>query len=153
MMSGMPLKTCWAFNKFWNNKFYYKVASFWLFLLIHITMHESMNIKYKIYHLFQRTALLGPSHYLLPKRSLDLGCNLPLHVLCCLFRWRLLLNNFHIPKCDLHNALLLILVYVTSSCYVNVLCILYIYIYISSLLATLSLSFFVSSPTFMKMMG
>jgi len=45
MMSGMPLETCWAFNKRWNNKFYYKVASCWLFLLIHTTMHESMNIK------------------------------------------------------------------------------------------------------------
>jgi hypothetical protein len=34
MTSGTPLETCWAFNKFWNNKFYYKVASCWLFLLI-----------------------------------------------------------------------------------------------------------------------
>ena len=33
MMSGMPLETCWAFNERWNNKFYYKVASCWLFLL------------------------------------------------------------------------------------------------------------------------
>jgi len=31
--------------KFWNNKFYYKVASCWLFLLIHTAMHGSMNIK------------------------------------------------------------------------------------------------------------
>jgi len=46
MMSGMPLETCWAFNKSWNNKFYYKVASCWLFLLIHTTMHGSMNIKF-----------------------------------------------------------------------------------------------------------
>jgi len=44
-MSSMPLETCWAFNKFWNNKFYYKVASCWLFLLIHTTMHGSINIK------------------------------------------------------------------------------------------------------------
>jgi hypothetical protein len=22
---GIPLKTCWAFSKFWNNKFYYKL--------------------------------------------------------------------------------------------------------------------------------
>ena len=35
MMSGMPLETRWAFNKVWNNKFYYKVATCWLFLLIH----------------------------------------------------------------------------------------------------------------------
>jgi len=34
MMSGVPLETSWAFNKRWNNKFYYKVASCWLFLLI-----------------------------------------------------------------------------------------------------------------------
>jgi len=47
MMSGMPLETCWVFNKFWNNKFYYKVASCWLFLLIHTRMHGSMNIKKK----------------------------------------------------------------------------------------------------------
>jgi len=47
MMSGMPLQTRWAFNKFWNNKFYYKVASCWLFLLIHTTMHGFMNIKFK----------------------------------------------------------------------------------------------------------
>ena len=33
MMSGMPLETCWAFNEWWTNKFYYKDASCWLFLL------------------------------------------------------------------------------------------------------------------------
>jgi hypothetical protein len=33
MMSGMPLETRWAFNERWNNKFYYMVASCWLFLL------------------------------------------------------------------------------------------------------------------------
>jgi hypothetical protein len=33
MMSGRPLETCWAFNERWNNTFYYKVASCWLFLL------------------------------------------------------------------------------------------------------------------------
>jgi hypothetical protein len=45
MMSGVPLETCWAFNKLWNNKFYYKFASCWLFLLIHTAMHGSMNVK------------------------------------------------------------------------------------------------------------
>jgi hypothetical protein len=34
MMSGVPLETCCTLNKRWNNKFYYKVASCWLFLLI-----------------------------------------------------------------------------------------------------------------------
>ena len=45
MMSGMPNETCWVFNERLNNKFYYKVASCWLFLLSHTTMHGSMNIK------------------------------------------------------------------------------------------------------------
>jgi len=48
MMSGMPLETCWAFNERWNNKFYYKVTSCWLFLLNHNMMHGSMNIKYDV---------------------------------------------------------------------------------------------------------
>jgi hypothetical protein len=30
-MSGVPLETCWAFNKLWNCKFYYKAASCWYF--------------------------------------------------------------------------------------------------------------------------
>ena len=32
MMSGVSLETCWAIKKYWNNKFYYTVASCWLFL-------------------------------------------------------------------------------------------------------------------------
>jgi hypothetical protein len=32
MMSGVSLETCWAIKKHWNNKFYYTVASHWLFL-------------------------------------------------------------------------------------------------------------------------
>jgi hypothetical protein len=31
MMSGVPLETCWVFNKLWNYKFYYKAASCWYF--------------------------------------------------------------------------------------------------------------------------
>jgi hypothetical protein len=46
MMSGTPLPTRWALNKLRNNKFYYKDASCWLFLLIHTTMHGSMNTKF-----------------------------------------------------------------------------------------------------------
>jgi hypothetical protein len=33
MMSGVTLETFWVFNGRWNNKFCYKVASCWLFLL------------------------------------------------------------------------------------------------------------------------
>jgi hypothetical protein len=32
MMSVVLLETCWAIKKYWNNKFYYTVASCWLFL-------------------------------------------------------------------------------------------------------------------------
>jgi len=39
MMSGMPLETCSAFNERWNNKFYYRVASCWLFLLVHMNVN------------------------------------------------------------------------------------------------------------------
>jgi len=49
MMSGVQLETCRAFNKHWNNKFSYKVASCWLFLLIHTAMHGCMNIRKKSY--------------------------------------------------------------------------------------------------------
>jgi len=44
MMSGMPLETCWAFSERWNSRFCYRVASCWLFLLSHTTMHGSMHI-------------------------------------------------------------------------------------------------------------
>jgi hypothetical protein len=47
MMSGVPLETCLTFNKRWNNKFYYKVAFCWLFLLIHTITHGYINIKKK----------------------------------------------------------------------------------------------------------
>jgi len=32
MMGGVSLETFWAIKKHWNNKFYYRVASCWLFL-------------------------------------------------------------------------------------------------------------------------
>ena len=32
MMGGVSPETCWAIKKYWNNKFYYTVTSFWLFL-------------------------------------------------------------------------------------------------------------------------
>ena len=49
MVRGVPLKTCWAFNERWNNKFCYKVASCWLFLPNHTTMNGSINIKTFLY--------------------------------------------------------------------------------------------------------
>ena len=55
-------KTRWAFNKFWNNKFYYKVASCWSFLLIHTRLHGPMNINplnAKLNSICHLLALLG----------------------------------------------------------------------------------------------
>jgi len=44
MMSSVPLETCWAFNERWNNKFCYKVASCWLFLLSHILFAHCLTV-------------------------------------------------------------------------------------------------------------
>jgi hypothetical protein len=55
MMSGVPLEICWAVNECLNNKFRYKVASCWLFILSHTAMHGSMNIK------FMNTCLISTS--------------------------------------------------------------------------------------------
>jgi len=44
-MSDIPLKTRWAFNVLRNNKCRFQVASCWLLLLSHTTMHGSVNIK------------------------------------------------------------------------------------------------------------
>ena len=43
-VNGVPLETCWASNKLWNNKFYYKVSSCWLFLLIFPTYFMFPNL-------------------------------------------------------------------------------------------------------------
>jgi len=39
MKSCVSLETCWAIKKHWNNKFYYTVASCWLFLYDLYTWH------------------------------------------------------------------------------------------------------------------
>jgi hypothetical protein len=46
MISGLPLETCYVFNKRWNNKFCYKVASCWLFLLNHIGLYSTFLENY-----------------------------------------------------------------------------------------------------------
>jgi len=70
MMSGMPLETCWAVNERWNDKFCYKVASCWLFLLSHTTMHGSMNIKFIVFILSKfRSKLLAANHLIIQERT------------------------------------------------------------------------------------
>jgi len=68
MMSDIPLETCWAFNVLWNNQFRYQVASCWLLLLSHTTMHGSMNIK----------NILRYNNYLFPETFDDLGTDIRL---------------------------------------------------------------------------
>ena len=46
MMSGMPLETCWAFKKLWNNKFYHKAASCWYFYWV---IYDELIHEYLIY--------------------------------------------------------------------------------------------------------
>jgi len=49
MMGGVSPETCWTIKKHWSNKFYYTVASYWLFLLILyydalIHEHQPLNL-------------------------------------------------------------------------------------------------------------
>jgi hypothetical protein len=44
MMNGVHLEKWWAFNKLWNNKFYYKAASCWYFYWILRVLYTFMNI-------------------------------------------------------------------------------------------------------------
>jgi len=55
MMSGVPLETCRAFNKLWNNKFYYKAASCWYFYWIWL--------KYLIFAIFFWKYVTMWTHY------------------------------------------------------------------------------------------
>jgi len=69
LMSGMLLETCWALNERWNNKFYYKLASCWLFLLSHTTMHGSMNIKLLSFLFFILSPIFTSHSYITPLLS------------------------------------------------------------------------------------
>jgi hypothetical protein len=46
MMSGVPLETCRAFEKLWNNKFYYTAAFCWYFYRVN---YGARIQEYKIY--------------------------------------------------------------------------------------------------------
>jgi len=88
MMSGMPLETCLAFNKFWNNKFYYKVASCWLFLLIRPLLLSTVT------KMWGYPWILIEHCYTKPHRECRIVC-----------RWR----GCHISMADLIHALFLCL--------------------------------------------
>jgi len=83
MMSGMPLETCSAFNKRCNNKFYYKAAPCWLFLLIALHLYsiwQMMPINFVYYKTILRhipsrhrqsvhSCISGHEHYSTQKRA------------------------------------------------------------------------------------
>ena len=50
MMSGVALETCWAFNKLWNNEFYYNVVSCWLFLLTYTVLSFCRSLWCSSFH-------------------------------------------------------------------------------------------------------
>jgi hypothetical protein len=62
MMSGVPLETYWAFKKLLNNKFYYKAASCWFFILINLRCTDPWVSNWTIYvlQLFRRVAAALP---------------------------------------------------------------------------------------------
>jgi hypothetical protein len=53
-MSGMPLETCWAFNERWNNKFYCKVASCWLFYWVILRCTDPLILNLRVLLLIQK---------------------------------------------------------------------------------------------------
>ena len=49
MMSGVPLETCWAFSKLWNNKFYYKTVYFWYFYWVILRCTDPWILKSSVF--------------------------------------------------------------------------------------------------------
>ena len=49
MLSGVTLETCWAFNKLWNNKFYYKLHLVGISTELYCNV-RTVNTKVKVLH-------------------------------------------------------------------------------------------------------
>jgi len=67
MMSGVPLETCWAFKKPWNNKFYYKVASCWYFYWVSIVGYIQL-----LHVFFWATVITVTLFHLFPYKNSDI---------------------------------------------------------------------------------
>jgi hypothetical protein len=102
MMSGMLLETCRAFNKRWNNKFYYKVASCWLFLLIRKEVQSCENQRPQI----QLELLMMSGMLLETCRAFNKRWNNKLYykVASC---WLFLLIRKEVQSCDVWGTLLM----------------------------------------------
>jgi hypothetical protein len=59
MMRGVPLKTCLAFDKLWNNKFYYEAASCWYFYWV---IHDARIHEYQIVHAVRNVKSYRQNH-------------------------------------------------------------------------------------------
>ena len=55
MMSGVPLETCWAFNKLWNNKFYYKLH------VVGISTESYYNVRINEYQIYNELIYVNRS--------------------------------------------------------------------------------------------
>jgi hypothetical protein len=71
MMGGLSPETCWASDKYGKIKFWYIVASCWIFLYESIMMHGSTNIKFPTFlaTLVSSSARLGRFCSLLDRES------------------------------------------------------------------------------------
>jgi hypothetical protein len=70
MMSGIPFETCWDVNERWKDKFSYKVASCWLYILIIITTLQGTSIW--IPRLFCHVTMYLPNNQCLPGEVCEL---------------------------------------------------------------------------------
>jgi len=58
MMSGVPLETCWAFNKLWNNMCYSKAASCWYFYwVILLLVNIQTNFKLSMFRAVRQVTI------------------------------------------------------------------------------------------------
>ena len=58
-MRGALLEACWAFNKLWNNKFYYKAASCW-YSYFYWIIHDARIHEYQKYNQCQNPHWWSP---------------------------------------------------------------------------------------------
>jgi len=67
MMGGVSPETCWAIKKQWNNKFYYTVASCWLFpydLYYDKRIHEHQELRYfRYFYMLVVTSTIRPCYH------------------------------------------------------------------------------------------
>ena len=81
MMGGVSPETCWAIKKYWNNKFYYTVASCWFFLWDlyydeRIHEHHENKILFSVEFPWLLTkSLRGEESFLKSYQSLSYSCN------------------------------------------------------------------------------